>query len=115
MNIKIQSFPIVGIIICLLFISVSLANFSFSKQEANDLVPQGEKLFKANCAGCHINGQNLIKPDKPVIGSAKTKSKAIFREFLKAPPKPMPSFENITGKEEKLDELYRYVISLMGK
>ena len=113
MNKNIQSFPRIVLVVLILFICVSLANYSFSKQ--GDSPSQGEKLFKANCAGCHINGQNLIKPDKPIIGSAKIKSKVIFKEFLKAPPKPMPSFENITGKEEKLDALYKYVISLMGK
>ena len=115
MNSKIQSSLRAALVICILFACISLANFSFSKQEDLGSNSQGEKLYKANCAGCHINGQNLIKSDKPVVGSIKIKSKAIFKEFLKAPPKPMPSFENITGKEEKLDALYRYVISLTGK
>lgn len=27
-------------------------------------LPQGAELFNSNCARCHINGQNLILPDK---------------------------------------------------
>ena len=74
----------------------------------------GEKLFKANCAGCHLNGQNLIKPNKPVIGSLKLASKQSFREFLSSPPQPMPNFKNITTMPGQFDALYTYVISLMG-
>ena len=75
---------------------------------------RGEKLFKANCSGCHLNGQNLIKPDKPIIGSLKLKSKQLFETFISAPP-PMPNFKNIVSKQGELNALHKYVISLMGK
>ncbi len=91
-----------------------VASFSMS---GNDEVSssKGEKIFKANCAGCHLNGQNLIKANKPIIGSAKLQSKQIFKTFLEAPPKPMPKFENITSMDAHLNSLYNYVITLMGK
>ena len=76
---------------------------------------KGEKLFKANCAGCHLNGQNLIKPNKPIIGSQKLKSKETFKEFISSPPPPMPNFKNIVEKQAQLDSLYSYVVSLMGQ
>lgn len=75
----------------------------------------GEKLFKTNCSGCHLNGKNLIKPDKPIIGSLKLKSKETFKAFIESPPPPMPKFKSITTKEAQLDALYKYVSSLMGK
>lgn len=75
----------------------------------------GEKLFKKNCSGCHLNGQNLVKADKPVIGSKEIKTKAVFKVFIENPPKPMPKFKNITDNPEQLDALYRYVISLREK
>lgn len=78
-------------------------------------VLSGERLFKANCAGCHANGQNLIKPNKPVVGSGKLKSKQLFKTFLQSPPPPMPNFKNISNKPTQLDALYTYVISLRGK
>ncbi len=93
-----------------------MAYSSFS-QESNSKADSvgGEKLFKANCSGCHLNGTNLIKPNKPIIGSLKTKSQITFGAFLENPPPPMPKFANITAKPENLNALYNYVISLMGK
>ena len=96
-----------------------MAYCSFSKSGTKSIAKQnisgnGEKLFKANCAGCHINGQNLIKPDKPIIASPKLDSKKSFRIFLESPPPPMPNFKNITTMSSELDALYSYVTSLMG-
>ena len=84
---------------------------SFGGNEGN----KGEKLFKANCAGCHLNGQNLIKADKPIIGSAKIQSKLVLKKFLESPPPPMPKFENITSMDGQFNSLYNYLITLMGK
>ena len=75
----------------------------------------GEKLYQVNCSGCHLNGQNLIKSDKPITGSKMLKSKQAFKTFIENPPQPMPNFKNITGKPAQLEALYNYVISLMGK
>lgn len=110
--------------IFLLFVIVSftfsLANFSFSKegislQKKTNTISRGEKLFKSNCTGCHLNGQNLINPSKPIIGSPKLKTKKAFKAWLENPVSPMPSFKNITSKPKQLNALYAYVISLMGK
>ena len=75
----------------------------------------GEKIFKANCSGCHLNGQNLIKAEKPIIGSLKLKSKQAFIAHLQNPPPPMPNFKNIASESSQLDALYSYVVTLMGK
>ena len=92
---------------------------SFSKPNmdslGNEEQGKGQKLFKSNCSGCHLNGQNLIKPDKPVIGSAKLASKEAFSVFISSPPQPMPNFKNIAEKPGQLNALYEYVSSLMGK
>ena len=101
----------------LLFIFLVNAIFimtSSSMPENEDFV-KGEKIFKANCAGCHLNGQNLIKADKPIIGSLKLKSKQLFKQFLSSPPPPMPKYENITSMDKQFDSLYSYLITLMGK
>ena len=107
--------PYIKVLATLLIINIVIvmANSSFSKDK--EKANPGKKLFKSNCAGCHAGGENLIKPDKPVTGSKILKSKAIFKKYLEDPPQPMPSFENITSKDEKLDELYAYVKTLMGK
>ncbi|MBI2995892.1 MAG: c-type cytochrome [Candidatus Melainabacteria bacterium] len=76
---------------------------------------KGERLFKANCSGCHLNGQNLIRPEKPIIGSLKLQSKKTFKAFIENPPPPMPKFKNIADKPVQLDALYKYVTSLKGQ
>ena len=93
----------------------TVASFSMSGNDELSPSNKGEKIFKANCAGCHLNGQNLIKADKPVIGSIKLKSKLAFKKFLESPPQPMPKFENITSMDGQFNSLYNYVITLMGK
>ena len=109
-----------------IYILILLINFvfmwaysCFSQSEMSTMSQEegsrGEKLFKVNCSGCHLKGQNLIKPNKPVAGSLKLKTKESFKSFIESPPPPMPSFKNITGKSEQLDALYVYVTSLMGK
>ena len=113
-------FKQVPIVIKLLVLSFLLINTlfvvaSFSMPNSNEVYSKGEKIFKANCSGCHINGQNLIRPDKPIIGSVKLQSKAVFKKFLESPPKPMPKFENITSMDNQFDSLYNYVITLMSK
>ena len=90
-------------VLCFAFWSISNA------QDSKEIT--GEKIFK-NCAGCHLKGQNLIKQDKPIIGSSKLASKVVFKEFISVPHKPMPSFKNIADSKEELDALYNYVNSL---
>ncbi|MBI3590571.1 MAG: hypothetical protein HY094_04225 [Candidatus Melainabacteria bacterium] len=89
-------------------------SFSQSSMSGKNQI-NAEKLFKSNCSGCHLSGQNLIKPDKPLIGSQKLKSKESFSAFISAPPPPMPNFKNIVENPSHLDALYKYVTSLMGK
>ena len=76
---------------------------------------KGHMLFKTNCSGCHLNGQNLIKPDKPIIGSQKLNSKQVFKEWLENPTPPMPNFKNLASKQGQLNALYEYIVSLKGK
>ena len=108
-------------IVILFFINIFFlfANHSIRGEEGKSTPGEkgekGEKLFKANCSGCHLNGQNLIKPEKPVIGSLKLKSKEIFKALLENPAPPMPKFKNITSMDAQLNDLYNYVTSLMAK
>ena len=105
-----------GALVNVLFGTISS---SFSQSDSKVMnhrdVLGGEKLYTINCSGCHLNGNNLIKPDKPIIGSKKLNSLETFNAFLSAPPPPMPNFKNITEKPDQLKALYQHVISLMGK
>ena len=106
-------------VLCFLISAIfTVASFSMSDMSSigeNEGVNKGEKLFKANCSGCHLNGQNLIKADKPIIGSSKLQSKSVLKKFLESPPPPMPKFENITSMDGQFNSLYNYLITLMGK
>ncbi len=108
----------VFLLFVMLVVLLNLVIVTFSKpnetEEQSDMLT-GSNLFKTNCSGCHLNGQNLIKSNKPVIGSPVLKSKKIFKEFLESPPQPMPNFKNIASKSSQLDSLYNYVNSLMTK
>ena len=86
--------------------------FSFLNAEEAGNADLGKRLFKNNCSGCHLNGQNLIKAEKPIIGSLKLKSKEAFKEHITSPPPPMPSFKKIADNEEELNALYDYVRTL---
>lgn len=97
-----------------IFVVASFSMSDMSLTSIDEASLKGEKLFKANCSGCHLNGQNLIKADKPIVGSTKLQSKQMFKKFLESPPKPMPKFENITSMNSQFNSLYNYVITLMG-
>lgn len=110
-----KSIPLsVKLLILLLVINTILVVASYSKPNMESL-NKGERIFKANCSGCHLNGQNLIKADKPVVGSLKLKSKDVFKKFLESPPQPMPKYDNITSMDAQFDSLYDYLVTLMGK
>lgn len=84
----------------------------FTSVKAENSLVLGEKVYKANCAGCHMNGLNVIKKDKPVIGSSKIKSKDVLKEFLNNPPAPMPKYTALTSDVTQLDALYTYLNTL---
>ena len=102
-----------------IYMSISLSMWIFSSKEMSFAKSgnekNGKKIFEVNCAGCHLNGLNLIKKDKPIIGSNKLKSKDDLKSFLISPPPPMPNFKNIVSKENELEELYNYLLTLKSK
>ncbi len=110
-----KSIPLsIKLFILLFVINAIFVVASYSKPNL-ETFNRGEKIFKANCSGCHLNGQNLIKADKPIIGSLKLKSKGVLKKFLESPPQPMPKYDNITSMDAQFDSLYEYLIMLMGK
>lgn len=104
------------IIILFVLVSVAILGYnSYEKANAENPLILGEKVFKANCAGCHLNGLNAIKKDKPVIGSSKLASKDSFKAFLNNPPAPMPKYPNLTSDPAQFDAIYSYLQTLMSK
>ena len=101
------------IIIIIGLVSIFIVSYkSFEKANAENSLALGEKVFKANCAGCHFNGLNAIKKDKPVIGSSKLASVDGFKAFLNNPPPPMPKYPNLTADAAQFDAIYSYLQTL---
>jgi cytochrome c6 len=98
-----------GIFIFSVFVFVSL--LLAPGGTATDLT-SGQKLFSLNCASCHDGGQNLVNPDKPIIGSTKLISLDSFKKYLCHPSGSMPPFERLTKNEADLARLYQYVLTL---
>ncbi len=102
-------------IILIIFALASVITVSYNYIEmvkAENPIILGEKVFKANCAGCHLNGLNVIKKDKPVIGSPTLASKETFKAFLNHPPAPMPKYTNLTADSTQFDAIYTYLKTL---
>lgn len=74
--------------------------------------PNGEDLFKNNCAACHVNGGNIVDPKKPLKGSKKLATKAVFKDLLSKPAGAMPAFPKIVADDSSLSALYDYCKSL---
>lgn len=74
--------------------------------------PDGADIFKNNCAACHANGGNIVDPKKPLKGSKKLASKAVFKELLSKPAGAMPAFPKIVDDDPSLSALYQYCKSL---
>jgi mono/diheme cytochrome c family protein len=86
----------------------------FGQKDDKEQKPQspGEKVYMANCEACHLLGQNMIKPEKPIIASTKLISRNAFKEFLTEKHTIMPRFEAIANNEKDLKDLYAFVKKL---
>ncbi len=84
-------------------------------------VSQGEKLYVANCGGCHPNGGNIINSKLPVVGSPQLKDMNTFVQFNRNPLRPdgskgaMPAFPKERISDQEMKHIYDYVKGLKGK
>lgn len=75
----------------------------------------GEKLFTANCGGCHPNGGNVINSALPVVGSPQLKSQNTFIQFSRNPLRPdgskgvMPAFQKEKISDQEMKQVYEYI------
>jgi uncharacterized membrane protein len=75
--------------------------------------PLGEKVFATHCKGCHPGGGNVMRPDRPLIGSGALKSPEAFIALLRRPQEPMPAFPPSSVSDGDAKELYRYVTNVL--
>ena len=78
-------------------------------------IAQGEKLYTANCGGCHPNGGNIINSQLPVVGSPQLKDLNTFVQFNRKPLRPdgskgvMPALPKEKISDHDLKQIYEYI------
>jgi mono/diheme cytochrome c family protein len=72
----------------------------------------GEAIFKTSCAECHSGGGNSVKAHKPVAGSEKLSTEAVFKSYLTSPVGHMPYYQHIVKDKAMLHALYDYCKTL---
>ena len=78
-----------------------------------DAFKAGAAVFEHNCTDCHPQGQNIIKPDHPIIGSQKLKSLESFTGWIRKPVAPMPTFSESNISNAQAKELYDYITNVL--
>jgi cytochrome c6 len=70
-------------IIAITFVIIlsTLINSPVLADSMNDLT-QGAKVFEANCAGCHVNGGNIVRRGKNLKSKALQKNKVDTQEAI---------------------------------
>ncbi len=68
----------------------------------------GEQIFRQQCASCHAGGGNLVNPKRPISGSSKLSSEAVFKDYLQNPVGHMPYYKNLQVDRAALQSLYEY-------
>jgi len=71
------------IIIAITFVIIlsTLINSPVLADSTNNLA-QGAKVFEANCAGCHVNGGNIVRRGKNLKSKALQKNKLDTQEAI---------------------------------
>jgi len=78
-----------------------------------DAFKAGAVIFEKNCVDCHPGGQNILKPDHPIIGSQKLKTFQTFTGWIRKPVAPMPTFPESQVSEADAKELYEYITNVL--
>jgi uncharacterized membrane protein len=75
----------------------------------------GSIIYRANCAGCHPNGGNVVDATAPILDSPKLASVNAFIEFIREPrnrdgsPGPMPPFTPESISDADATALFEYI------
>jgi len=75
----------------------------------------GQKLYEANCSGCHAYGGNLLAPNLPLRTAPQLRSQDEFIKYLRNPELPdgskgmMPVFTPNQISDQDAAKLYDYI------
>jgi len=75
----------------------------------------GQQIYAVSCTACHPGGGNALQPDKPIVRAPLLASQQVFLFWLRHPATPMPAFPETAMSEKQVQELYDYVINVIGK
>ncbi len=106
--------PIVLIMSSLMFVTPALAAIETPVTPPPLPVPLGERIFTANCAACHIGGNNIIIAEKNLSKDALAKyemnSIAAIKTQVTLGKNAMPAFgDNLNSAE--IEAVARYVLT----
>ena len=106
--------PIVLIISSLMFVTPASAAIETPVTPPPLPVPLGERVFTANCAACHIGGNNIIIAEKNLSKDALAKyemnSIAAIKTQVTLGKNAMPAFgDNLNSAE--IEAVARYVLT----
>lgn len=75
----------------------------------------GQKLYEANCSGCHAHGGNALMPNLPLRAAPQLRDRNEFIGFLRQPQLPnggkgmMPAFNQDELSDQDAAKLYDYI------
>jgi uncharacterized membrane protein len=75
----------------------------------------GEKIFMANCSGCHPKGGNVLVPGKPILHAPELQDLKTFVQYVRHPIAPMPVFPAAKISDTELKELYEYIANVLNR
>lgn len=74
-------------------------------------VKTGRDEFQTNCSPCHPDGNNVLKPEKPIKGSKKLANFKTFLSWIRNPVQPMTPFPPSQISDKQARELYDYTLA----
>lgn len=80
----------------------------------------GAAIYNANCRSCHPNGQNVINPRRPVLGSPHLRNFSDFVNFnrghlVEGQKGMMPPIPESKISERQMQDLYLYITNFLEK
>lgn len=103
-----------GIITVLFAVAGAGSILALSAGDVAAASPKGEALFKQHCAVCHVNGGNLITPQKTLSKKDREKNNIKSAEAIiktmRAPGPGMTQFSEKTIPEKDAREIAEYIL-----
>lgn len=81
----------------------------------------GQKLYEANCSGCHAHGGNVLAPNLPLRSAKQLHNRSDFIDYLRHPDLPngkqgkMPPFSRNELSDSEATKLYDYIMRYIAQ